>query len=245
MSPTISIFFAFLTTAATLLGAAVLLWKNDWARKHSQLLISFAAGALLGLVFFDLLPEIIELNERSLGVALAAFLFFYFGESVLLIRGKNNESVWKLQGNGYIHEHPLNWLALSGIGFHSFIEGIAIALGFEISLELGLATTLSVFLHELPEGITLTSILMHHGTGKMKALLEVAVVALATPLATLLTIIFAKDFSSSWLGILLAIAAGSFLYLSAVILIPETQKTSSWQNVLVLVLGVLVVFFVA
>jgi zinc and cadmium transporter len=231
-----TIFFSLIAGLATIAGILVLLWQKDWVRKNSVYIISFAAGVLIAVAFFDLLPESIELYSSAMAAALVSFVIFYLIEFAIQLKNCKRESIE--DGGGHDHTHPLGWLSFIGIGFHSLVDGLAIALGFEISPELGLVTTLSVILHELPEGITIMSILLHYGASKKSAFWRSVAVALATPTAAIVTLLFIKDLPSEILGLLLAVAAGSFIYVAAADLIPETHRRVKWGNFVALGLGI-------
>lgn len=228
--------FSLLAGGATILGIFLTLAREDFARKNSLYFISFAAGVLLSTAFLGLIPKSQELTSAALLTVLVSFLIFYLIEQVFLLHScKENE---------VCETHSLGLISILGIGFHSLIDGVIIAAGFGLSFSLGLLATLSVLFHEIPEGISSVSILLHSGYSRQKTVIFSLGVALATPIGAILTYFFLQGISQEVLGLLLAFAAGSFLYLSASDLIPEIHKKLKPATIFLVLLGVLVPFLV-
>lgn len=212
-----------------MLGTAMLFCKEAWARKNSLYLVSFAAGVMLATAFLDLLPEAIELSSGAFWTALLGILLFYVLQQSINLHPCHDEEC---------HLHNLGILSLAGLTFHSLIDGIAIALGFGISNALGMVTTLAVILHEVPEGITTTSILMYAKMPRKKVIWYSVLVAMSTPFAAIVFSPFVKGMPEKILGFLLGLAAGSFIYVASSDLIPQTHKKRSKINAIILLLGV-------
>jgi zinc and cadmium transporter len=121
------------------------------------------------------------------------------------------------------------------------VDGIIIGVGFEIDPKLGALTSLGVISHELPEGVTTFSLLISSIARKTALKLSIAV-ALATPLGALISLAFIDGLSEAMVGILLAMAGGSFLYIGGSDLVPETHEKKGFQNAGFLLLGVLFLF---
>jgi len=230
-----TVFYGLVAGLATILGILLVLYFEKFARKNSTYLISFAAGVLMASALIFLVPESQELTQNALIFVLIGFLIFYLLEHFIVIHSCHEENC---QG------HALDKVAVIGIGFHSLIDGIAIAVGFEISAKIGLIATLAVILHELPEGITTLSILLHRNIKKKLAIIFSLIVALATPVGAILTYFFVIGISESILGILLAVTAGSFIYIAATDLVPETHIRFNKLNALVLLIGVFILYFI-
>ena len=129
----------------------------------------------------------------------------------------------------------------SGLFFHSLVDGFIIGVGFEIDPKLGLITALGVISHELPEGVTTFSLLM--SSIKKKTALKFSVaVALATPLGAIFSLTFIETLSKEMIGLLLAMAGGSFIYIGASDLIPETHEENGLVDAGFLFLGVLFLY---
>ena len=222
--------YGLIAGAATLLGVYLVIINEAWARKNTIYLISFSAGILLATAIGHLIPEAQQLTPQAFIWFLASFLFFYIVEHSLILHS--------CQEDGTCPVHPIDKIALLGIGFHSLLDGIIIGVGFEISFNLGILATSSVLLHELPEGISTVSILLHNNYPRQKAIFLSFLVALATPVGAVISLLFVRAMSEGLLGILLAVAAGSFLYVASADLIPEIHKKSHFLNILLVILGV-------
>jgi zinc and cadmium transporter len=223
------VFYGGLAGVATLAGTYLVLRREEWARKNSILLISFAVGVLLGVAFAHLLPEANALASRAWLFTLGSFLAFYVLEQNIAFHAHHED-----------REHSLGTTAFLGLSFHSLLDGIIIGAGFEVSAALGIVSALGVISHELPEGISITSILLHAGFDRPKTILYSSIVALATPLGAILAWCTLRGLSQEVLGLALAIGAGSFLYIAASDLIPQTHRESSWLNALMVIVGALV-----
>jgi len=220
---------------ATILGVLLVKFNEGFTKKYSIFFISFAAGALLGASFFELIPESMALINNSLIFILLGFLFFYLLENLIVVHICKELDCTK---------HRIGIMAVLGIGFHSLIDGIIISVGFQISFDLGLISAIAVIAHEFPEGLVTYSTLIHSNFNKNKSLLFSILVSIATPLGAILAFPFIEKFTENILGALLALAAGSFLYIASSDLIPETHEKFSKLNALLVVLGVSGLFLI-
>lgn len=232
----IPIFYATVAGSATLIGLALVLLSRSKVQKYSFVVVSLAAGVLLGTAFAHLLPEAYELTgETSFLWVLFGFSIFYAIESIVGFHACLEDDK---------HEHVLGPVAGIGIFFHSLLDGIAIAIGFEISNAIGLVTTLAVMLHELPEGIFTFSVLIHAKLPIKKAVIWTVIVALATPFGAIMTMLFFPSMPEYVLGILMGIATGSFIYIGASDLVPESHKSRSVVTGMFVLVGILLMLFV-
>lgn len=218
---------------ATICGVLFVLAKQEWAKKNSIYIISLAAGTLLSVAFLHLLPEAVELSSQSFLVALLAILFFYILEHTFVIHSCVEE--------GYeeeTHTHIISKISVFGMGVHSLFDGLAIGVGFEINYQLGIIATIAILVHKFPEGVSILGILLHGGFEKSKAIFYASLIALATPASAILTYFFLKSVPTNILGLLLAFSAGSFIYIAASDLIPQTHRKFHFANILFLSLGI-------
>lgn len=229
--------YGLLSGVATIAGIYLVLAKESWARKNSVYLISFSAGVLLATAIGHLLPEAEILQPNALIWFLISFVFFYIVEHGLILHACN-------EGHSCEVHHPIDRIAITGMGIHSLLDGIIIGVGFEISASLGLIATLSVLLHRLPDGIAMTSVLLHSDYSRKKTLFYTWIVALAAPVGAILSYFFLGNVSEEPLGILVALAAGSFLYVAASDLIPEIHRKSRFANIILVILGIIFPFVV-
>lgn len=228
--------YGTLAGLTTLIGVYLVLAKESWSRRHSILLISFSAGVLLSVGLGHLLPEAQTLVANAPFWLLASFVFFYIIEHGLILH--------TCFESGECEAHPIDRIALIGLGFHSLLDGIVIGVSFEISVVLGIVATLSVILHKLPDGISMSSILLHSGYDRQRTLFFSYLVAAATPIGAVASYLLLRDIAPNILGILLAVAAGSFLYVAATDLIPEIHKKSQVLNIVLVILGIAFPFLV-
>ncbi len=230
---------------ATFLGMYLILSRRNWARRNSASLVSFSAGVLLGVGFLHVIPEAMELTPHAPIVVLASFVLFYFLEHLLLIHAGHEQWHHNMEAthgeeDGCEKPHPLGVIAFVGMAMHSSIDGLIIGTGFEVGHEMGILATLAVVAHEVPEGIAMLSILLHYGHTRKTAVSFTSIVAIATPLAAILTFALVRHISPGMLGILMSMAAGSFIYIAASDLIPESHRSRGAAGTLSLIGGILV-----
>ena len=232
----LSVLSAILVSLISLVGIIFVIARLPISR-YSFLAVSFAVGALLGDAFIHLLPESFESltsNLASLLIISGIGLFFIL-EKILK---------WR-----HCHEpdhHHVPALNLVGDSFHNFIDGMLIAASFLVSRQLGLATTLAVILHEIPQEIGDYGILVHHGFTTAKALKYNLISAFFSLAGVILTYLIGSQISQFSL-ILLPITAGGFIYLASSDLIPELHRhdpkiKDSLIQILFIALGVLLMF---
>ncbi len=198
-------------------------------------LISFSAGALFGDVFIHLLPEVVNGN----GFLLSISLYVLFG--IVLFFALEKIIQWQhchmpITKN---HVHSFTYMNLVGDGLHNFIDGLIIAASYLVSLPAGIATTLAVVLHEIPQEIGDFGVLLHGGFSKGKALFLNFVSALFAVIGAIIGLLLAGAVENIEL-ILVPIAAGGFLYIAGSDLIPELHKeTTIWKSILQLITFIL------
>ena len=213
-------------------------------RKRLHLIMGFTAGVLVGLVAFDLLPEIFALvtehRVNSVGPMLAlvgGFLLFHIAEKSMLIHHAHEDEYTD-------QKHPtvgiLSALALSG---HSFLDGIGIGLGFQVNTAVGIVVAIAVVAHDFTDGLnTVTLMLVNHNTNR-RAFGLLLLDAAAPVLGALSTLLF--TIPDAWLPIYLGFFAGFLLYIGASDILPEAHSERSTRATLLLtVLGAAFAFAV-
>ena len=222
----------------SLIGVFTLSLKEEIVRKCTFLLVSLAAGAFLGDAFIHLIPEAFEVSPSSLIVSLlviAGIIVFFILEKFMH---------WHHHGDDTEKDdiHPVGRLVLLSDGFHNFIDGIIIGISFLVSVPLGIATTLAVILHEIPQEIGDFAVLLHAGYTRKQALWLNFLSALMAILGTLVAFILGTV-GESFINWVLPLAAGGFIYIAVADLIPELQKTKklshSFSQLLSLIFGVI------
>ncbi|MBS3081976.1 ZIP family metal transporter [Candidatus Pacearchaeota archaeon] len=182
-------------------------------------LVSFAAGALLGDVFIHLIPELIKDNSFTLKTSfftLGGILLFFIIEKIV-----HWQHCHIPQSGEHIHPFAINNLV--GDGVHNFLDGIIIGASYLVSIPIGLATTVAVIFHEIPQEIGDFGVLLQGGFSRKKALLFNFVLSL-TAVAGGLIAVLASSIVSSITEYLIPIAIGGFIYIAGSDLIPELHK---------------------
>ncbi len=203
-------------------GIIALAFKEGTLRKILLALVGFAAGALMGGAFFHLLPESIEEGE-----ILIIFLLVTSGFSLFFILEKF--IYWRHCHDGKCDIHIFAYLNLIGDGIHNFIDGLIIATTFIISVPLGVATSLSIIFHEIPQEMGDFAVLIHGGITKMKALFFNFLTALTAVFGVLIGYLLTNSVES-FSKFLIPIAAGGFIYIAASDLVPELHKESNLKK---------------
>jgi zinc and cadmium transporter len=231
-----------IVSLVSLVGLAILSLGEARTRRIAVLLVSFAVGALLGDAFVHLIPQAFKQDAATLRpslLILSGMLLFFVVEKLLRHQ----------HGPLYQHHHPeasagpeLAAINILGDAIHNFLDGILIAASYLVSPALGLATTVAVLFHELPQELGDFGILIYSGYSVRQAILvnlASATTAIAGSVATLLM------GAASWTGTtgaLLPVAAGGFVYIAAADLIPELQHDRSVGGLLaqasLIVLGI-------
>jgi zinc transporter ZupT len=228
------------TFFSTLLGGLTALKNKD--RFHRFL--GYTAGVLLGVVAFDLLPEIFKTLDLQHGeptgamIALVCgFLLFHIVEKSILIH-HSQESEYE------VHHHPqvgiASALALCG---HSFLDGVGIGLGFQAGTGIGIAVAIAVIAHDFSDGLNTVNLMLLNKNKSKRAIVFLLLDAIAPVLGALSTLRF--HISDAGLVLYLGFFAGFLLYIGASEILPEAHsKHSSYTTIMLTVLGVAFMFTV-
>lgn len=229
----------FIQSIISLIGVVTLAINNEKLRKMLFIFVSFSTGTLLGDVFIHILPEISQKYTFSAKAAiyiLTGFILFFILEKFIHWQHCHVPTTVE-------HPHPFGVINLVGDGLHNFIDGAVIAGSYMLSFPLGLATSLAVIFHEIPQEIGDYSILIHAGFTKNRALFYNFLSSLLAFLGAILILIFGRP-SDNFFLLILSFTAGGFLYLAGSDLIPELHKeTAIWRSVMQLIgiiLGILI-----
>ncbi len=228
-------FIAIGAFVATSLGGLLALKFKD----KLHLILGFSAGALIGVAFFDLLPEAIELGGSSFQISTITacvalgFILFMLVDRFIAPHHHTKEHCE--------NENHRGRLGAGSLSFHSFLDGIAIGLAFQVSTAVGAIVTIAVLVHDFSDGINTVSLILRNGGSKREAGKWLFLDALAPVIGIVASSFF--TLSSSALGIILAFFCGFFLYLGASDLLPEShhQHPTLWTTFMT-VLGVLVLY---
>lgn len=211
----------FLVSIISVIGVFFMSMREEALRRRIPLLISLAVGALLGDVFIHLLPELFEeIGNRALAVSsyvLAGIVVFF-----LLEKGLH----WHHHGEDSHAPHPVGKLVLISDGLHNFLDGIIIAGSFLLSVPAGIATTVAVILHEIPQEVGDFAVLLHAGYSRKRALVLNGISALMAFIGA--TIVLGGVIPETLGGVAIpALAAGGFIYIAMSDLVPELHKADN------------------
>jgi zinc and cadmium transporter len=215
--------FTFLGSIAALVGGVILLSYEKLALKISHFLASFAAGVLLGSAFLDLLPEALhEGNDSGADVLFWALfgiiLFFLIERFIRWLH--HHEHQHDIQISDEKETKSTAPLIIIGDTVHNFIDGVIIAATFLVSIPLGIATTIAVAAHEIPQEIGDFGLLLHKGLSKKRVIIVNVASASVSIIGAVITYLLG-DIVERYIPILLALTAGFFIYIATSDLIPE------------------------
>jgi ZIP family zinc transporter len=200
---------ASLTAAATMLGG----WLALSLRQGLKLVLAFSAGAVIGVAFFDLLPEALRLSGPGVLAAAGGGFFSYLLFDRLLTRHDDCA--------GDVRRGVLGAASFSA---HSLLDGLGIGLAFQVGQGPGLVVAAAVLAHDFADGLNTVSVVTRNGGARQHALRWLIVDALAPIMGAVLSLFF--TLSANLLGLLLAGFAGFFLYIGGADLLPESQRAA-------------------
>jgi zinc transporter ZupT len=210
------VFITIATFVSTLLGGLFALKFKD----KLHLILGFSAGAVIGVAFFDLLPEAIELGgaiyEPSFITSISALgfvIYMILDRFVILHSHSHEDSDSSSRGK----------IGASSLSLHSFLDGIAIGLAFQVSSTVGVIVAIAVLVHDFSDGINTVSLILRNGGSGKDALRWLLLDATAPVLGIVSTLFFTLPEGS--LGLVLAIFTGFFLYIGASDLLPESHHS--------------------
>jgi len=225
---------ATLSFFSTLFGGLVSLKFRD----KFHIILGFAAGVLLGVVAFDLLPEIMELvqktglNPRQPMIALVAgFLLFHIAEQAAKIHHVRHSD-----GGADGRDPHIGALSATALTAHSFMDGVGIGLGFQVSKSVGVAVAVAVIAHDFCDGLNTASLMLVNRNTTKRTMLFVLLDAAAPLFGALSTLLFAVP--QRFLTLYLGFFAGFLLCIGASDILPEAyEQKLSYKPMVMAVLG--------
>jgi zinc transporter ZupT len=237
MSP---ILFSLLAFVSTFLGGLFSL--HHYKKLHY--IMSFTAGVLIAVSFFDIIPEIFNLvTENHLDITyplvtiVLGFLVIHILEKYAIIHNSHEEEYAN-------HRHPqVGMISTMGLIFHSFLDGVGIGIGFHINPHIGTLVAIAVIAHDFSDGLNTVSLMLINKNTRKRALMFLVADAFAPIFGVIATGLFAIP--NNFLVLYLGFFAGFLLYIGASDLLPEAHsKHSSWKMIGLTVLGVVFIFIV-
>ncbi|MBI3665965.1 MAG: redox-regulated ATPase YchF [Acidobacteria bacterium] len=221
-----------LTAALAEVFGGLIIVRRRWERRFLHYFIALGAGFLLAAVFLEMIPEALRLAERrALFFVLVGYLIVHLAEHTLSSHFHFGEEVHgeEMAGAGR------SFAVLAGLMIHAFFDGIAIASGFLVSNWLGMVLFTAIFLHKIPEGFTVASVMVAGGRGPRTAMMAASLLGVSTMSGVLVMLLFSPGVG---VGLPLAVAAGVCIYVAASDLIPEINQQPGIRLALVVFVGV-------
>jgi len=236
-----SLVAVIIVSLVSLIGVFSLSIKDEFLKKYISVFISLAVGALLGDAFIHIIPEAFEKfsDATVVGILIILGIFIFFILEKFIHWHHHGEDV---EDQGI---HPAGKLVLFSDGIHNLIDGVIIGTSFLVSVPVGVATTIAVILHEIPQEIGDFAVLIHSGFEKRKALWLNFLSALLAVVGVLIVILLGKVAESS-ISFFIPIAAGGFIYIALSDLIPELHKHKDYKismhQILAVISGIFLMF---
>ncbi len=216
-------------------------------RDRLHRILGFTAGVVLGVIAFDLLPEIFELtHEHSISPRLPmaalviGFMTLHVIEKLIIIHSAHEDEY-----SGHSHVHPkLGIVSASVLVAHSFLDGVGIGLAFQVNNAVGLAVAAAVIAHDFADGMNTAGLLLRHGNGTRKVKRFILLDAVAPVLGAASTQLF--TLSAAGIVLYLGLFSGVLLYIGAADILPEAHaKHSSRGTLLLTIAGAGLMFLVS
>ncbi len=223
-----------IVSLVSLIGVFLIGINTKKLKEITHLLVSFAIGTMLGGAFLHIIPELAEKEAHLTEYVLiiVGILLFFLIEKYLN---------WRHCHEAGCKTHAVAHLNLFGDAAHNFTDGMAIAAAFLINVQTGIATTIAMAVHEIPQEIGDFGILIHSGLSRRKALLYNFISALSAVVGALAVYFFSTVVANIDL-IIMPLAAGGFIYMAGTDLMPSLHKEkmeNTWIQFCLIVLGVL------
>lgn len=243
-----AILLGVLAAAADLIGGFFVI-RRQWSREYLKYFVALGAGFMLAVALLDMVPESLRLASakpfalypQSVGAAnewaevmvfvLVGYLLVHFFEHTLAPHFHFGEETHLEE----LAPRHVGYTAVLGLAIHTFFDGVAIASGLLVSRSLGILIFVAIFLHKIPEGFTVASLMTASGQGKRPAFLSSVVLGAATLVGVGVMLVWRAH-----VGIALPVSAGVTLYVAASDLIPEVNHEPGARMALLVFLGVAV-----
>ena len=229
----LSILLGLTAAGANVFGGAIIVQKN-WERAYLKYFVALGAGFMLATAIVELFPASLELQGKNAAfLVLIGYLIIHFFEHTVTPHFHFGEET---HADEFVHSHT-GYSILIGLLIHTFFDGIAIASGFIVSNWLGWVVFLAVFLHKIPEGFTVASVMLAGGQSRRVAWGASVLLGAATLAGVLTMALFRHQVSYG-----LPLSAGVTIYVAASDLMPEVNREPGVRMALVVFLGVGLLF---
>lgn len=236
----------FFGTIGTTIGGIIGCSLKRHSNKFLSFILSFAAGLMMAVICFDLIPESLGISsiiEVIIGITSGIIIMIFC--DVIVDKKFNNKEITNKNLNKTTNNLLKTGIIVSiGLAIHNIPEGLAIGSGFEASTKLGFSLALAICFHDIPEGISMAVPMKNGGMKAYKIMFYVILSGIATGVGALIGSIVGK-ISEQIIAIALSFAAGAMLYIVSGELIPESNslykgRISALGNMLGLIIGICV-----
>jgi ZIP family zinc transporter/zinc and cadmium transporter len=234
MNTTLLVLILGATAALANVAGGAAIAHRRWEQKYLKYFVALGAGFMLATALGEMVPESVKLGGHGASIlVLAGYLIVHFFEHTLSPHFHFGEET---HAHEFVKRHK-SYSVLLGLLIHAFFDGIAIASGFLVSSWLGWLIFGAVFLHKVPEGFTVASVMLASGQSRRAAWLSAILLGAATLLGVL-----TMTATQTAIGIGLPLSAGATIYVAASDLIPEVNQEPGVKMALVVFLGVGILF---
>ena len=228
-----SILLGLTAAVANVFGGAIIVQRH-WERRYLKYFVALGAGFMLATAIMEVVPQSLKLGGSNAALLiLVGYLIIHFFEHTVTPHFHFGEETHE---DEFVHSHK-SYSVLIGLTIHTFFDGVAIASGFLVSNWLGWLIFLAVFLHKIPEGFTVASVMLASGSSRSMAWGASALLGAATLAGVLTMALFCHHVSAG-----LPLAAGVTIYVAASDLMPEVNKEPGVKMALVVFFGVGLMF---
>jgi zinc and cadmium transporter len=225
----LSLLLGLTAAAANVFGGAIIVQRH-WERSYLKYFVALGAGFMLATAIVEVFPASLELRGKDAAyLVLVGYLIVHFFEHTVTPHFHFGEETHEDQ---FVHTHK-GYSVLLGLTIHTFFDGIAITSGFLVSNWLGWIIFFAIFLHKIPEGFTITSVMLASGRSRRVAWGASVLLGVATFAGVLTMALFRQEVSFG-----LPLSAGVTIYVAASDLIPEVNREPGIKMALVVFLGV-------
>jgi zinc and cadmium transporter len=204
--------------------------RREWPRRFLQYFLALGAGYMLAVALVEIIPESVKLGgQNAFTFVLAGFFLIHLFEHTIAPHFHFGEETHEEE----FAKRNARRAVLLGLAIHAFFDGVAIAAGFLVSTWLGAVIFVAVFLHKLPEGFTVASMMLASGQGRKSALRAAATLGGATLVGVALTGVLRTELQYA-----LPLAGGVTLYVAGTDLLPEVNREPNWRMALLVFAGV-------
>ncbi len=219
-----------LAALADILGGVVLV-RREWEKRYLRYFVALGAGFMLSVAFLEMIPESLHFSPRwSPVLVLAGYCAIHLLEHTITPHFHFGEETH----HDEFMSAKTSYSVLAGLAVHALFDGVAIGSGFVLSTWLGWLIFFAVFLHKMPEGFTVASVMLASGRSRKVALISTSILATATILGVLIINLLPR-----WVEVGLPLSAGVAIYVGATDLVPEVNREPGIRMALVFFAGVL------